>query len=217
MLHYWLSVFIKTFWDSVDFIGQSKTGIGFACLVLVITAVWLVRKHGWSQAMKHWMRTAGEGLVITLVAFLIVCFLHFLFEPYHLQHDEEIRVSLAKRESVEMEREWDRCAWNLESETQKYGLLQSNLVSRESLDNSQQAMLNSQQAAINSCVVSLGKMNPAVNTNVKVLVFSVGDQSIGNTLLTRKTIHVSAFVITTNRTMEPNSPWCKSRFASKNI
>ena len=109
MLHYWLTVSIKAFGDSVSFINQSKTGIAFAVLVLLLTALWLMRKHGWRDAVKHRVRTAGEGVVITAIAFVLVYRFHFLFEPYHLQADEQARTNNALIGFQAKQREFDQC------------------------------------------------------------------------------------------------------------
>ena len=68
MLHYWLTVFLKTFWDSIHFIDKSDTGLEFAGLVLVLTAGTLVRKHGWRGAVTEWRKRLREGaLEATLI------------------------------------------------------------------------------------------------------------------------------------------------------
>jgi hypothetical protein len=155
VLNYWLSVFIKTFSDSVAFINQSKTGIWFAILVLVLTAIWLFKKHGWREAMKHWARTAGEGVVITVVAFVIVCMFHFLFEPYHLDEDMRARLLQAENATQAISVTLQQCNFSLSLDEQKNGLLQQNVTSQSSLINSQQSMLNSQQTSVNTCVTTL--------------------------------------------------------------
>ena len=65
--------------------------------------------------------------------------------------------------------EYKQCVAILNTEQMRGGLLQTNVTSEQMLANSQQVMLNNQQAAINSCVVSLGKMNPQINTKFAVL------------------------------------------------
>jgi hypothetical protein len=176
MLHFWLSVFIKGFWDSVDFVGQSKNGIIFAILVLVITVVWLRRQHGWhgwKDAIAHWYRTVGEGILIALVAWLVVLTVHLVYEPYHLQDDMSARRNAAQSELQGKMHYLAECDSDLKAERVKGGLLESNTTTQQSLINSQQTMLNAQQGTLaaqqntlnsqqtttNNCVIALGQAN----------------------------------------------------------
>ena len=123
MLNYWLLVVTKAFWDSVSFIGQSRSGIIFALLVIGITLLWLWKKHGWEGAVKHWVRTAGEGVVIAVVAFLLVLIGHFIFEPYLLQEDMGQRWEQAKQLVTSTDNQLKTCAGDLNSESKGKVLL----------------------------------------------------------------------------------------------
>jgi hypothetical protein len=166
MLHYWLSVFLKAFWDTWYFINQSRTGVAFLLLVVVLTLFWLWQKHGLSDAVKHYGRTLGEGFIIAAVAWALVFAVNFLYAPFHLQNDMRARRDNVQAGLEGVRRTYDACASSLTTEQVKTSLLQANITSQQSLINSQQSMLNSQQqtlgqqqGTVNSCVVSLGKLN----------------------------------------------------------
>ncbi len=40
MLHFWVTAFSKAFLDSLTFIGQTRTGVTYAVLVLLSTVIW---------------------------------------------------------------------------------------------------------------------------------------------------------------------------------
>lgn len=70
----------------------------------------------------------------------------------------------------------------------------------------QAASLTQQQGTINSCVVSLGKMNPAINTHVSVATHVAASQTLKNQKygFTEETVHFYTIVIMTNRKLEPD-------------
>lgn len=162
MLHFWLSVFIKTFWDSVGFVGQTKTGLLFIGLVLVVTCVLLLKRHGWREAAKHWMRSSGEGVAITITAFILVSGIHFIYEPYHLFNDEQARRNEANRQLDTAEYRSLMCEGNLKAADGKIELLSSQVASQQTLIASQQTTANSQQSTFNLCVATLSKINAPV-------------------------------------------------------
>lgn len=151
MPQYWLAVFLKGVRDSLDFVKQDRQGIVFAILVLVLTALWLAKRHGWKDAMTHWWRTAGEGVAIAVVAWIVVLVVHLVWEPFHLQDDlwknrQELQGHYDKRMS-----DLTSCSKDLGVEKTKTGLLGDQL-------NAQQKLINQQQGTFNACVISLEKV-----------------------------------------------------------
>ncbi len=183
MLHFWLSVVIKTFWDSMDFIGQTKNGMVFAGLVLLLTALLLWMKHGWRDAVKHWYRTAGEGLLIAVVAWILVFCAHFVSEPFHLQDDMRARRDSVMQEMVGIGAVLTTCRADLQTESAKTFLLSDRVQSQQQIINSQQGTFNSQQktfnaqqttlsaqqATMNSCMTTIGELEKP--ESLKTLAF----------------------------------------------
>src|ERR1019366_1077990 len=202
MLHYWLSVFIKGFWDSLTFVNQTKSGIAFVLLTAAFTFLLMWAQHGWSGAVKQVIIKFGElALMGAGASYLVILFFTLVFEPYHLQSDEQTRTRNAIGELDSKSADYRQCISGINIELMKSGLLQSNITSQGSLVNSQQAMLNNQQAAINSCFVSLGKMNPMVNRNIAVLHLPAAKRTEPG--LFGKIIYISEMVITTNHFGNP--------------
>lgn len=150
MLHYWLSVWQKAVGDSLDFVQQSKNGILFAVLVLTLTALWLAGKHGWKDAMKHWWRTVGEGVVIALVAWVLVLIIHLPYEPFHLQEDEMARKTNAITDATKLNDVLIGCKSDFQTSQSKVDLLSNQVTS-------QQGVINGEQSTFNLCVATLAK------------------------------------------------------------
>ena len=173
MLQYWLSVVQKGVHDSLDFIQQSKSGIVFGVLVLLLTGLLLWKRHGWRDAMTHWWRTAGEGVVIALVAWILVLLMHLVYEPFHLQYDERARTVQARTDRDVATTQLLLCNADLKGSDAKIDLLgkqvtaqqtqisgqQTLIVGQQTTLTAQQTTLNSQQTTVNSCVVALGQAN----------------------------------------------------------
>jgi hypothetical protein len=154
----------------VDFIGQSKGGITFAALVILLSVMWLSAKNEWSELASHIWRTIGEGLVISLIAWLLVLMVHLVYEPFHLQDDMRARRDNALTELQTQRYVLDGCNSDLKAERVRTGLQQTDITSQQTLIASQQTMLNgqqntltaqqatlnSQQTTVNSCVIALG-------------------------------------------------------------
>lgn len=192
MLHYWLSVVIKSFWDSVEFIGQTKTGLGFVCLLLVLTVGWLCRKHGWRNALKNWTQTSGEGALITLVAFALVFIVHFIFEPYHLDADEKARQDNAVHERDDAKTRELVCGGDLKAASAKAELLGQQVSSQLTSISSFQSTANTQQATFNLCVATLAKINVPEPTHINMLTDNVP-------VPTKAWKHRTHMLVTTNK------------------
>ena len=104
MLHYWYQVALKALDDSLDYIGDSRGGLLFGGLIVAIVIARLWKKHGWSDALKKYWRTAGESVVITFAVFALIFTTHLLYEPLHLQQDEEARTKQATNQRDEEHR-----------------------------------------------------------------------------------------------------------------
>ncbi len=77
----------------------------------------------------------------------------------------------------------------------KRGLESANLTERQTIDK--------QQIAVNSCVVSLGKMNPIVNTRTPVVSFIVAFSTPKDRFGLPQKLNWYGIVIMTNRKLEP--------------
>jgi hypothetical protein len=152
MPQYWLAVFEKGFADSFNFINQDRQGIAFGILVLLLTALWLTKKHGWRDAMSHWWRTAGEGVVITIVAWFVVLLFHLAWEPFHLQND------LAKNRE-QLQTTYNQSGNNLSSCKSSLAVEKSKVDLMGRRLDSQQQMMNLEQGTFNRCVVALADSN----------------------------------------------------------
>src|SRR5882724_9281497 len=164
LLQFWLATLIKAFWDSLDFVGQTKSGIFFAFLVLLLTFIWLSKKHGWRDAMTHWYRTVGEGVVVAIVAWLLVFVCHFVGEPFHLQDDMRVR-----RDGVQQKLEsagWNlaACKSSLSTESVKADLLASQVTSQQGIIDSQQGTFNAQQRTFNAQQTTLSAQQTTMNS-----------------------------------------------------
>jgi len=164
MLNFWLSVCVKTFWDSVEFIGETRTGLLFGALVIAVTLIRLYRRHGLKDAMNHWASTSGEGVVIAVAAFVIVMVAHFMFEPYHLLDDMRARRDDWQSIAGSFSSKVTACSADLRVATSESGLLGSQVMSQQGVINSQQGIINSQheqankqQETMNQCVAVLAK------------------------------------------------------------
>src|ERR1700674_2305517 len=177
MLQDWLSVLQKGVQDSLDFVQQSKNGILFAVLVLLFTLVWLWKKHGWKDAMKNLWRTVGEGLVITIVAWMAVLCVHLIYEPFHLQYDEKARTSRAAATLDTESHKLLLCGANLNGANEKNDLLgrqvtaqQTQVAGQQTLIAGQQATSAKQQSTFDLCVTTLAKENAPIPLKMTMLM-----------------------------------------------
>jgi hypothetical protein len=77
------------------------------------------------------------------------------------------------------------------------GVESLNSSQRQTIDN-QRNVNEKQQSAVNSCVISLGKMNPVINTKIVVL-----NVPIGEVTKHYREAYYSEMIITTNRLIRP--------------
>jgi len=146
MVQYWVSVLQKGIQDSLDFVQQSKNGIIFAILVLLLTLLWLWNKHGWRDAMRNLWRTAGEGLVITIVAWVLILCGHLISEPFHLQYDERERTAQAVATLGTVSNKLLLCGANLNGANEKSELLGRQITAQQTQMAGQQTLITGQQA-----------------------------------------------------------------------
>jgi hypothetical protein len=213
MLQYWLAVFIKGFRDSFNFVKQDRQGIAFAILVLLLTILWLVKKHGWTDAMKHWWRTAGEGLVIAIVAWVLILIVHLIWEPYHIQEDMAKNRSQLQKVYDQQGSEFTICRANFQTEQAKTQLLSDRVTSQQAIINSQQgtfnaqqntfnaqqATLSAQQTTMNSCMATLGDLEKP--QPLKITPFPLGVvEGRKNPTVAR---YSTDFVLLTNKIITP--------------
>lgn len=170
MVYYWLTVVQKGLQDSLDFIQQSRSGILFGVLVLVLTGLWLWKKHGWKDAVKHWWRTVGEGLVIAMVAWVLVLFIHLIYEPFHLQNDEAARAAQAIMGRDNAQNQTLLCGSELKGVEGKVELLQRQVTAQQTQISGEQTIAATQQSTFNVCVTTLSKTNVPIPQKATMLL-----------------------------------------------
>ena len=201
MLHFWLSVLIKAVQDSLNFIGQSTTGVCYAVLVLLLTIIWLTRKHGGvRQAFKQHWRPAGEGLVIAAVAFLLVVMVHLLYEPFHLVDDERARKQQAIGQKDHAEDQMQKCQADLGIEQARSELLGRQVTAQQTFVTNQQSAATTQQSTINTCVAVLAKGLEPVPLTIRVSenAFTTNQKDAAG-----KEIKYWVLVVSTNKEVSP--------------
>lgn len=204
MLHYWLSVFLKAFWDSLAFTDRSRQGLAFWLLVIAITAFFLWKKHGWKNAMKHFWRTSGEGVLIAGVSYLLVFICHFIFEPYHLQDDERSRKIVAVSERDFSRAEKISCDGDVQVAKSQVELLRSQVFSQQGVINGQMETGSKQQSTFNLCVATLAKTNAPIPQ--KLTMVAMGDDAENPP----ESKHTMLIVFLTNKEVTPVklAMWC---------
>lgn len=205
MLQYWLSVFQKGFNDSLDFIQQSRSGITFAVLILVLTGFWLWQKHGWRDAMTHFWRTVGEGAVITVVAWILVLLVHVVYEPFHLQYDERARTSQARADRDVATTRSLVCAADLTGEKGKTELLNRQVTAQQTQIAGQQGASATQQSTFDLCVTTLAKTNAPVQQKTTMLLLGDKEPSV-------QAKHSASVLLLTNRPVSITNLliWCQN-------
>jgi hypothetical protein len=216
MLQYWLAVLLKTFWDSLRFIDKSDTGVAFAILVLMLTAAFLVHKHGWRGAVSEWKKRlaegAMEGVVIAIVAFAIVCMGIFLFEPHHLQEDEVARKTQALSERDRARTANLVCRGELKGANGKVELLSNQVTAQQTQISGQQTLIvgqqntaSRQQSTFDLCVATLAQTNAPVPFKTTML--------LGDYAPFSDTKHTAFMLLIPNRSVTPARVflWCDAR------
>jgi len=114
VLLFWKHAVIEAFWDSWAFVGQTKEGIMFSCLVALVLIGFLVLKHRKEGIWKKFWEKMGEGIAIALGAFLLVFVWKILAEPLREQTQSETLMSVSQekqraavlaRRSAELQRD----------------------------------------------------------------------------------------------------------------
>jgi hypothetical protein len=82
VLHFWRSASIEAFAKSWSFVGQTREGIVFATLVLIIFFFYLLRRHGWHGLWSKFWEKALEGIVIAILAFTALFLWKLFAEPW---------------------------------------------------------------------------------------------------------------------------------------
>jgi hypothetical protein len=91
--------------------------------------------------------------------------------------DEHRNSQMMAQEKSSIAGDYGRCQNNAQIEAAyTRGLEQSNLNQRQTVDEQRKQNMN-QQNTVNNCVVSLGKMNPLINTKTGVLAIQVATET----------------------------------------
>jgi hypothetical protein len=91
--------------------------------------------------------------------------------------DEHRNSQVMAQEKSSIASDYGRCQSNAQIEAAYMrGLEQSNLNQRQTVDEQRKQNMN-QQNAVNNCVVSLGKMNPLINTKIGAVAIQVATET----------------------------------------
>ena len=82
VLLFWRQAAIEAAWKSWLFVGQTREGVMFASLVLLVFFVYLWWKHGWNGIWSKFWEKALEALVMTLVAAALLFLWELFCEPW---------------------------------------------------------------------------------------------------------------------------------------
>jgi len=156
-------------------------------VVSFATAVWETAKKKTIRARVYW--------AITAFCFVLACDLAWQDEHRNTQGVVTLRAIDTSEKTV--------C--QIESRTlaaYTKGLEANNLGKQQTIDE-QRTLNGNQQATINNCVVSLGKMNPAINTKIVALALQVLSGTQNNLPGGPRQAYVFELVIMTNRATAP--------------
>jgi hypothetical protein len=131
--------------------------------------------------------------------YLIVLFCTFWFLAWR-DADRNLQSVIAQR--TKDTGDLGKCSGNLQTQTALKESWQERYADQQKTINAFQGPQFQQQATLNSCVVSLGKLNPIVNTNTGVTIFSVASETSSSILGSTKTYFLG-IVISTNRRVNP--------------
>lgn len=109
--------------------------------------------------MRHWLRTAGEGVVITLVAFFIIFYCHVLMEPYLLSVDTRSRISENTAEAASAREYLHACVQDARVAAAYTRGLEGSELNKQQMINSQQLQIAKQLQTMNVCVVDIVKQH----------------------------------------------------------
>jgi hypothetical protein len=82
VLHFWRQAAVEAFYKSWSFVGQTREGLVFAILVLLVFFVYLLGKHKWKGIWTKFWEKALEGVAIALIAFACVFLWKLFAEPW---------------------------------------------------------------------------------------------------------------------------------------
>jgi cell division protein FtsB len=82
VLRFWGAVSVEAFRKALAFIGQTKEGIIFSCLVLVVFALFLLLRHGWRGMREKIWEKALEGVAVAVAAFVLLFLWKLFSEPW---------------------------------------------------------------------------------------------------------------------------------------
>jgi hypothetical protein len=105
MFRYWREIFWQALKGAIFTVWDTPEGIFWSCLVLVLTVVWLWRKHGLVGMRSAIWATLGEGLLIASVAFILVFIWQFINKPHEHWKAENERANLLDKQKKSVEAE----------------------------------------------------------------------------------------------------------------
>jgi hypothetical protein len=184
-----MSDILRFIWIAfVEYWGAWVTGTGIVGLLL-----WLL---SFAQTLTGWKLKLRHYLIILFCVFWFVA-------TYAAWRDADKNLSqVIKQRAVDVS-DLGKCRGEFTAKSQLLEQAQARLAQQQLGINNQQNSLNAQQGTINRCVVSLGKMNPIVNSKITTLAMPVTNVSEPGRFGFRKTGHLFEIVILTNLTRGP--------------
>jgi hypothetical protein len=129
--------------------------------------------------------------------FLIIAAIFFFFATYQTWIDEHRNTQAVIAEKATAIGALNSCNTELRVQNARAEGIESLNSSLQNTIDDLQNTNGKQQSAVNSCVISLGKMNPIINTKIAALAVSIG--SFHADAPGRATQYAFAMIITTNR------------------
>jgi hypothetical protein len=171
--------------------GVWVTGTGLVGLLL-----WGL---SFAQTMTGWKIRAKHYAVV------LFCVFWFL-ATFSAWHDADKNLSNVINQRSHDVSDLGTCRGDLKLQTGLFELLKSQVVQQQSTINTAQSSLNKQQGTVNTCVVSLGRMNPRVTRETRVIAIPVAimdpesKRTVG--IFALRKAYLSVLVLTTNQVEE---------------
>ena len=79
---FWRNALVEAFYKAWGFVGQTREGLMFAVLVVLVFFVYLFWHHGWKGIWSKFWEKALEAAVVALMAFAVVLLWKLFAEPW---------------------------------------------------------------------------------------------------------------------------------------
>jgi hypothetical protein len=111
---FWWHASIEAFWSAFSFVGQTKEGLIFSCLLLVVFVGILLVRYGWHGMRERVWEKVLEGMAVAVIAFTFVFLWKLFAEPWVeassaqsqlTASEEQKREAIIGRQTAELQRE----------------------------------------------------------------------------------------------------------------